>query len=269
VQNLNIIQEIAERAKERVREKKKTLPPEKLIEKAQLLGKGDFQFEKALRSEDVALICEIKKASPSKGLIAEDFPYLEIAKDYQEAGAAAISVLTEPFYFQGSESYLREIAGTVSIPLLRKDFTVDSYMIYEAKLLGAGAVLLICSLLNSETLAEYINIADNLGISALVEAHSEEEILMALTAGARVIGVNNRDLKTFEVDISMSERLRRLVPSDMIFVSESGIKSREDIVKLRNIGVNAALIGEYIMRSADKKSEILRLRGVENTDAKG
>jgi len=258
---LNILQKIAGRTKERVAAQKKILPLEKLMEMTCSDTKSGFPFEKALKSEDISFICEIKKASPSKGVIAKEFPYLEIAKDYETAGAAAISVLTEPFWFMGSDRHLREIADTVKIPLLRKDFTVDGYMIYEAKMLGASAVLLICSLLGSDTLYQYLAIAHSIGLSALVEAHSEKEIEMALSAGARVIGVNNRNLKTFEVDITLSGRLRKLAPPDVLFISESGISSPADIVKLREIGAGAVLIGESIMRSADKKAEISRLRG--------
>ncbi|MCL2718901.1 MAG: indole-3-glycerol phosphate synthase TrpC [Lachnospiraceae bacterium] len=261
---LNILQEIAQRTKERIETQKKVLPLDKIIEIVNSDAANDspftFPFEKALKSEDIAFICEIKKASPSKGIIAEKFPYLDIAKEYEAAGAAAISVLTEPFYFMGSDQYLREIADVVSIPLLRKDFTVDSYMIYEAKLLGASAVLLICSILNQDTLADYITIAHGLGLSALVETHSEEEVKMALSAGARIIGVNNRNLKTFTVDITLSERLRSLVPPDVLFVSESGLSTQGDIVKLRETGADAALIGETLMRAADKKAVLASMK---------
>ena len=267
---MNILQEIAERAKERIEAQKKIVPLEQLMETVRS-GKiaDDFPFEKALRpkaprSGDIAFICEVKKASPSKGVIAEDFPYLDIAKAYEAAGAAAISVLTEPYYFKGDDRYLREIADTVAIPLLRKDFTVDPYMIYEAKVLGASAVLLICAILDKDTLAEYIGIAHSLGLSALVETHSEEEVETALAAGARIVGVNNRDLKTFEVDISLSERLRTLVPKDRLFVSESGIRSPEDIARLRGMGADAVLIGESLMKSADPKAELRRLRGASD-----
>jgi indole-3-glycerol phosphate synthase len=251
---LNILDAIARRTRERVAEQKEILPPEKIIETARSASGSDFPFEKALRSEEIAFICEIKKASPSKGIIAEKYPYTDIAKDYEAAGAAAISVLTEPFWFKGDDRYLREIADTVKIPLLRKDFTVDSYMIYEAKLLGASAVLLICAILDRDTLAEYINIAHSIGLSALTEVHSEEEVDMALSAGARIIGVNNRNLKTFEVDITLSERLRELVPPDVIFVAESGIKTRQDVARLREIGADAVLIGETLMRGAELSS---------------
>jgi indole-3-glycerol phosphate synthase len=258
---LNILETIAERTKERVAEQKKILPTEKVIETARSFSGGGFPFEKALSSDEIAFICEIKKASPSRGIIAEEFPYIDIAEDYEAAGAAAISVLTEPFWFKGDDRYLREIADTVKIPLLRKDFTVDSYMIYEAKLLGASAVLLICAILDKDTLAEYINITHSIGLSALAEVHGEEEVDTALSAGARIIGVNNRNLKTFEVDVALSERLRKSVPPNVLFVSESGISSPEDIIKLRAIGADAALIGESLMRCDDKKAAINRLRG--------
>ena len=251
---MNILNEIAARTKERIGEKKKALPLEELQIKCrdELCSPAiyPFPFEEALRGDDIAFICEVKKASPSKGIISEDFPYLQIAKEYEAAGAAAISVLTEPYYFHGDDWHLREIAGSVSVPLLRKDFTVDEYMIYEAKILGASAVLLICAILDSGTLSEYISIAHNLGLSVLVETHDEAEVAMALSAGARIIGVNNRNLKTFEVDIKLSERLRPLVPEGIIFISESGIKTPDDIAKLREIGADAVLIGETLMRGA-------------------
>ena len=240
-----MLNEIACRAKERVQARKKT----------------DFPFERALRGKDMSFICEVKKASPSKGIIAEDFPYMDIAREYAAAGAAAISVLTEPYYFKGDDRYLKEIAETVSIPVLRKDFIVDEFMIYEAKLLGASAVLLICAILEQKQLAEYIQLAHTLGLSALVEAHDERELNMALESGARIIGVNNRDLKTFEVDTNNSIRLRKLAPPGIIFVSESGIKTREDIAALRRNNVDAVLIGETLMRAGDKKAALAELRG--------
>lgn len=222
-----------------------------------------FAFERALRVKDseIAFICEVKKASPSKGVISEDFPYLEIAKEYQKAGASALSVLTEPDYFQGDDLYLTEISDSVRIPVLRKDFTIDEYQIYEAKLIGADAVLLICALLDTATLRRYLAICNELGLSALVEAHSEDEIISALEAGARVIGVNNRNLKTFEVDLNTSIRLRGLVPGEVLFVAESGIRTAEDIALLRAAGVNAVLIGETLMRSSDKKQMLSQLKG--------
>lgn len=224
-----------------------------------------FAFEKALAGKkaagEIAFICEVKKASPSKGVIAVDFPYVGIARDYQAAGADAISVLTEPDFFQGSNDYLTEIKQQVTIPVLRKDFIIDPIQIYEASLIGADAILLICSILDTETIREYIEIADTLGLSALVEAHDEVEVEQALVAGARIIGVNNRNLKTFEVDLDNSIRLRKLVPPEILFVSESGIRTPEDIAKLRRNGTNAVLIGETLMRSGDKKTELDKLRG--------
>lgn len=257
-----ILDEIAAKTRERVAAQKQKKSLEQIKEEAERLPVSDaFLFEKALGGEDISFICEVKKASPSKGLIAPDFPYLAIAKEYEQAGASAISCLTEPFYFQGRDEYLAEIAGEVSIPVLRKDFTVDAYMIYEAKLLGAAAVLLICAILDEDTLKEYLQLAHSLGLSALVEAHDEAEVRMALRSGAKIIGVNNRDLKTFTVDIHNSRRLRELVPKEIVFVSESGIKTERDVAVLRENGTNAVLIGETLMRSADKKQELDRLRG--------
>lgn len=221
-----------------------------------------FAFEKALMTnkENMGFICEVKKASPSKGLIAADFPYMDIAKDYEQAGADAISVLTEPEFFLGDNKYLTDISKAVSIPVLRKDFTLDEYQIYEAKVLGADAVLLICILLELKTIKGFIALCDELGISALVEAHTENEVATALAAGARLIGVNNRNLKTFEVNINNSLYLRSLVPKDICFVAESGIKTPEDISRLKAVGVNAVLIGESLMRSQDKKEALNMLR---------
>ena len=259
---MTILDELAQTAYKRVAEAKLSLSADKVKAEALALPKGSFEFEKALKKQDISFICECKKASPSKGLIAKEFPYLDIAKEYENAGADCISVLTEPTRFLGSDVYLKEIASAVSIPCLRKDFTVDEYMIYEARLLGAKAVLLICSILNEKEIAEYIKICDSLGISALVEAHNESEIKMALNAGARIIGVNNRNLKDFTVDTDNSRRMRELVPKDIIFVSESGVKSSEDVALLREIGADAVLIGETLMRSEDKKEKLNELRGV-------
>ena len=260
---MTILDEIAEYARERVSRAKAAKSFDALLAEAQSLGQDSvFRFEEAIRAhEDVAFICECKKASPSKGLIAEDFPYLEIAREYEQAGASAISVLTEPKYFLGSDDYLSEIAAGVKIPVLRKDFVVDDYMIAEAKLLGASAVLLIVSILNdSETLRRSIRLCDSLGLSALVEAHDESEIKLAVDSGARVIGVNNRNLRDFSVDFSNSRRLRELVPENILFVAESGIKTREDVRALRECGVNAVLIGETLMRSEDKRGMLEYLR---------
>ncbi|MCL1877304.1 MAG: indole-3-glycerol phosphate synthase TrpC [Defluviitaleaceae bacterium] len=263
---MNILEKIAARTRERVVEQKKILPLEQVRQDALALSvdkKNFFAFEKNLRGgDDVAFICEIKKASPSKGIISADFPYVQIAREYEAAGAAGISVLTEPFWFHGRDAYLREIADAVGTPLLRKDFTVDEYMIYEAKILGASAVLLICAILDKGELAQYMAVAHDLGLSVLVETHDEREVEDALEIGARVVGVNNRNLKTFDVDITLSERLKNLVPPEVIFVSESGLSRPEDIEKLREIGADAALIGESFMRSADKVAAIRELRGI-------
>ena len=258
---MTILDKLADHARERVAEAKKKLSLDEVKRLALALPKGSFEFEKALKKDDIAFICECKKASPSKGIIAENFPYLQIAKDYEAAGADCISVLTEPKWFLGSDEYLREIASNVSIPCIRKDFTVDEYMIYEAKLLGAKAVLLICSILSQQQISEYIGICDQLGLSALVEAHDEAELRAAVAAGARIIGVNNRNLKDFSVDTGNSRRLRELAPADVSFVSESGVQSAEDIRLLRQAGVNAVLIGETLMRAADKKAKLTELKG--------
>lgn len=257
-----ILEEIAAKTKERVEAEKRKLPPALLRAQAEEMGRGaDFPFEKALAKEGMGFICEVKKASPSKGVIAEHFPYVEIGREYERAGADAISILTEPYYFKGSGEYLSAIRREVSIPLLRKDFTVDAYMLYEAKKMGADAVLLICAILSPTQLEEYLGIAGELGLSALVEAHDEEEIGMAVKAGAKIVGVNNRNLKDFTVDISNSLRLRRLVPEEVLFVSESGMKTREDIAKLEENGTDAVLIGETFMRAQDKAAMLRELRG--------
>ena len=261
---MSILDELAGYALERVQRAMKIIPAGVMRENAFALQKGNFTFENALKTPDISFICECKKASPSKGLIAPDFPYLQIAMDYEAAGADAISVLTEPKWFLGSDEYLREISSAVSIPCLRKDFTVDEYMIYEAKLLGASGVLLICAILSPSRLGEYISLCNELGISALVEAHDENEINMALNAGARVIGVNNRNLRDFTVDTSNSARLRSLIPSDVLFVSESGVSSAEDVDLLRKIGADAALVGETLMRSHDKGAKLRELKGIKS-----
>ncbi|MEE3467641.1 MAG: indole-3-glycerol phosphate synthase TrpC [Eubacterium sp.] len=258
---MTILDEIAAYARERVAEAKKTLPPAELIDFAKSMPVDGFAFEEALKKEDISFICECKKASPSKGLIAEKFPYLSIASDYETAGADAISVLTEPKWFLGKDEYLQEIAEQVQIPCLRKDFTVDDYMIYEAKVFGAKAVLLIVSLLPPETIKNYIGICDTLGLSALVETHDEKEVEIAISCGARIIGVNNRNLKDFSVDHENSKRLRELIPSDVIFVSESGIRDAADVEAMRQIGADAVLVGETLMRAEDKTQKLQELRG--------
>lgn len=257
----NILEQLAEHAAYRTEQAKKKLPAAEIEKRALYMKKGDFAFEKALRKPGISFICECKKASPSKGLIAPDFPYLQIAKEYEDAGADAISVLTEPKWFLGSDAYLKEIATAVSVPCLRKDFTVDKYMIYEAKLLGASAVLLICSILSEAQIREYLAVCETLGLSALVETHDEEEVDMALAAGARVIGVNNRNLKDFTVDTENSRRLRSMIPEGVLFVSESGVGGPGDVERLVQIGADAVLVGEALMRASDKREMLSKLRG--------
>lgn len=255
----DILNTIAENTRLRYEKIIAEKPFDEIKSQALALEKGKFEFEKALKGDTLSFICEIKKASPSKGIIAEDFPYIQIAKEYEQAGASCISCLTEPKWFLGSDNYLRETSQSVSIPVLRKDFTVNEYQIYEAKLLGAKAVLLICSLLDTETIKRYIATADSLGISALVEAHNESEVKSALSAGARIIGVNNRNLRDFSVDVSNSAKFRKMIPSDIIFVSESGIKSHNDIKVLIENGTDAVLIGETLMKAKDKKQKLKEL----------
>lgn len=259
---MNILDQLADYARQRVEEAKRQTPLAEIKQQALALPKGDFRFEKALAKPGLSFICECKKASPSKGLIAADFPYLQIAKEYEAAGADAISVLTEPKWFLGRDNYLKEIASAVSTPCLRKDFTVDDYMIYEAKLLGASAVLLLCAILDDAQLREYLALCDGLGLSALVEAHDEAEVDRALNAGARILGVNNRDLKNFTVDAENSRRLRARIPEDVLFVSESGVRTAEDVARLAAIGADAVLIGETLMRAPDKTAKLRELKGL-------
>ena len=257
-----ILDKIIQSTRARVAREKEVRGLEEMREQAlSIEAKKEFPFEKMLWTEGIQFICEVKRASPSKGVIVEDFPYLDIAREYEQAGAGAVSVLTEPEFFQGSPRYLEEIRKEVGIPLLRKDFTIDAYQIYQAKVLGADAALLICAVLDGETLGGYIRLCDQLGLSALVEAHDEREMEQALAAGARIMGVNNRNLKDLTVDIGNSLRLRERAPKSVAFVAESGIKSREDIERLEAARVNAVLIGETLMRSPDKKAMLDELRG--------
>lgn len=259
---MTILDTLAEHARARTERNKGRVSFDKMKKQALSMDADTgYPFEKALGAPGISFICEVKKASPSKGLIAAEFPYLSIAREYEAAGAAAISCLTEPDFFLGSDEYLREIAAAVKIPVLRKDFTVDPYMIYEAKVLGASAVLLICAILSDEELLEYGKIARALGLSALVEAHDEREVERALRVEHGIVGVNNRDLKTFTVDCGNSVRLRKMVPDDRLFVSESGIRTAEDIAVLRQNGTDAVLIGETLMRSPDKAAALRELRG--------
>ena len=257
-----ILDKIVEATKIRVAQEKEVETPE-AVKAAALALPSDtgFPFEAALRQQDFNFICEVKKASPSKGIIAEHFPYLDIAKEYEVAGAAAISVLTEPDFFKGDKKYLQEIASTVKIPVLRKDFIIDEYQIYQAKVWGASAILLICACLDVPTLTKFRELADSLGLSSLVEAHDEHEVQMAIDCGARIIGVNNRNLKDFTVDVQNSVRLRNLVQDDVIFVSESGLETPEDIQVLRDNNIGVALMGETFMRSPNKVEKLAYLYG--------
>ena len=260
----NILEEIAARTRERIAKEKSRISVSELENRIQEVNKNARQkitFLQALQKDGMSYICEVKKASPSTGLIAPDFPYLAIAKEYEQAGASAISCLTEPFYFQGADQYLREIAAAVQIPVLRKDFTVDEYMIYQAKSLGASAVLLICAILDDGELRAYRQLAKELGLDALVEAHDEYEVDRALNLGAEIVGVNNRDLRTFQVDMNNSIRLRKMAPDNVVFVSESGIRTPEDIRLLYEDKVDAVLIGETLMRSPNKKAALESLNG--------
>lgn len=255
---MNILEEIAEKTKQRIQEEKSRVSVENLKSR---IVKNEISFLDALKKEGMSYICEVKKASPSKGLIAPDFPYLKIAKEYEAAGASAISCLTEPYYFQGSDRYLEEITSEVKIPVLRKNFTVDEYMIYQARAYGASAVLLICAILDDAQLQSYRELAESMGMDALVEAHDEKEVERALHCGAKIVGVNNRDLRTFQVDMANSIRLRKMAPENVVFVSESGIRTSEDIRRLYDNQVDAVLIGETLMRSADKKAALELLNG--------
>lgn len=261
---MTILEQLADYARKRVMAdmEENSLDTMRELAMSKSSAAGDlFAFEQALRKEGVSFICECKKASPSKGLIAPNFPYLEIAKEYEAAGADCISVLTEPKWFLGNDEYLKKIAESVLIPCLRKDFTVNEYQIYQAKVLGASAVLLICSILTEDQMKDYIRICDELGLSALVEVHDEQEVQTALNTGARIIGVNNRNLKDFSVDTDNSRRLRELIPPNVLFVSESGVRTAEDVSTLRKIGADAVLIGETLMRASDKRAKLAELRG--------
>lgn len=256
-----ILDTIATYTKWRIEEQKKNISLSLIRSEAENIQAPKFVFENALKKPGLSFICECKKASPSKGIITKDFPYLAIAKEYEEAGADCISVLTEPKWFLGSDKYLKEISNTVNLPLLRKDFTVDEYMIYEAKAMGASCILLICSILSLEEMKYFKDISDDLGLSTLVECHDESEIEKALKINARMIGVNNRNLKDFSVDTNNSKRLRDLVPKNILFVSESGVNSPEDIKNIIDMGADAALVGEVLMRAENKKFTLDWLKG--------
>ena len=259
-----ILEELAEYARIRTAKAKEKLAQEVIREQALYMADKEatasFRFEKALRGQGLSFICEVKKASPSKGVISETFPCQEIARDYEEAGADAVSCLTEPKWFLGSDRIFCDIRETILLPMLRKDFTVDEYQLYEARTMGADAVLLLCALLDQETIRRYLAVCDRLGMSALVEAHDEAQIRCAWAAGARLIGVNNRNLKNFKVDFENAVRLRKLVPEEVIFVAESGVRDAQDIERLAGLGADAVLIGESLMRAQDIKTTLARYR---------
>ena len=263
---MDILNTIADYAKIRVARDKKEISLEELKERCKslpaFLHTPGYDFETALRRPGVSFICEVKKASPSKGLISEDFPYIDIAKEYESAGADCVSCLTEPKWFLGSNEIFKEVRSAITLPMIRKDFTIDEYQIYQARLMGANAVLLICSLLDEKTVARYLEICVELGLTAIVETHDEAEIEEALSCGAQIIGVNNRNLRDFSVDLGNSGRLRSLVPDDIIFVAESGIKTPQDVKRLAEIGVNAVLVGETLMRSGNITKTLHALRGL-------
>ncbi|MCR5387759.1 MAG: indole-3-glycerol phosphate synthase TrpC [Lachnospiraceae bacterium] len=260
---MTILDEIAAFTKTRVKADSEKISFSEIKEMALSGEKADGKaFYDALKKPGLSFICEVKKASPSKGIISPDFPYLDIAKAYEEAGAECISCLTEPKWFLGSDEIFKEIRGTVKSPMIRKDFVVDEYQLYQAKLLGANAVLLICAILDTKTVARYLEICDTLGLSALVEAHTEEEIISAKTAGAKIIGVNNRNLKDFSVDFSNAKRLRDMIPQNALYVVESGVTGPSDMEFVKTINADAALIGEAFMRAEDKKAFLKSLREV-------
>lgn len=255
-----ILDRIARHTRKRVEGDKAIVGLQEIKAQARLSPKGDFSFEETLKKNKISIICEVKKASPSKGIICQDFPFVDIAREYEKAGADCISVLTEPKWFLGSDEIFKAIRANVNLPMLRKDFTIDQYQIYQSKVLGADAVLLICSLLDTETLKSYISICDSLGLSALVEAHNEKEINSAIEAGARIIGVNNRNLKDFTVDLANSAKLRDHIPKDLVFVAESGILNTGDAIGLIRSGADALLIGEAMMRTRDKRAFIATIK---------
>ena len=259
---MNILDQLAEKTRERIGEQKKQISPEKMHELAdkKAAESGVPSFLNALKKPGMSFICEVKKASPSKGLIAPDFPYLQIAKEYEAAGADAISCLTEPHWFLGSDEYLKEITAAVNIPVLRKDFTIDEYMVDQARVFGASAVLLICAILTPDEIKRYKARTEELGMNALIEAHNAEEIRAAISCGAKIIGVNNRNLKDFTVDTENTKRLIDLIPPETVFVSESGIKTASDVAQIAGLGADAVLIGETLMRAADKKAKLSELK---------
>ena len=257
---MNILDTIAEYSMLRVKTDKRAIPQERLREKAELMKGRDHRFLEALRKPGLSFICEIKKASPSKGIISESFPYLDIAKEYENAGADCVSCLTEPKWFKGSDNIFRQVRARIDTPMIRKDFTVDEYQIYQAKCMDADAVLLICSILDDARLKDYLSLCKEIGLDALVEAHNEKEIESAVKADARIIGVNNRNLKDFSVDFSNALKLRSMIPKDTVYVAESGVKNADDAKRIKEAGTDAVLIGEAFMRAYDKAALLREMR---------
>lgn len=258
---MTILEEIADHAALRVAEDKEKLSFNEIKERALSAGKGSgYKFYEAIEKPGLSFICEVKKASPSKGIIDPVFDYLKIASEYEKAGADAISCLTEPKWFLGSDEIFCRIRSKVATPMIRKDFVVDEYQLYQARLMGADCVLLICALLDTDTISRYLKICEDLGLAALVETHDENEISSAVSAGARMIGVNNRNLKDFSVNLDNAARLRDKIPSDLLYVAESGVTSPADAALLRAAGADGLLVGEALMRAEDKASFLTSMR---------
>lgn len=258
---MNILDQLAAHARERVAADRVLVAEEELRERCARLGPGNgAAFAQALKKPGLSFICEVKKASPSKGVIAEEFPYVRIAQEYEAAGADAVSCLTEPKWFLGSDQIFREIRAAITVPMLRKDFTVSAYQILQARVMGADAVLLICAILEDRELTEYLSLCRELGLAALTEAHDGEEIRRAVGCGAEIIGVNNRNLKDFSVNVGNAAQLRDRVPAGCLFVAESGVTGPEDADRIRRSGADAALVGEALMRAGDKAAMLAALR---------
>ena len=260
---MNILNQIINETRKTVEEQKLKYPLEKVRELAeqQVTKAEPHRFYKALDSPQIGIIAEVKRASPSKGVICRNFDPVLIADEYGKGGANAISVLTEEKYFQGSITYLSQIAQKVSLPILRKDFIIDNYQIYEAAVNSASAVLLIVAALSEEQIRDYLNLIHTLKMDALVEVHNHNELEKALKTGANIIGINNRDLKTFKTNLQTSIDLVKAIPNGILKVSESGIKSRKDVIQLQDAGFDAVLVGEILMRQTDRTAFLHKLRG--------
>jgi len=253
-----MLNKIIDQKRIEVAQRKKSLPVSKLKERI-ASQKAPFDFASALRSDNIRLIAEIKRASPSQGVLCSNFDPVALAEIYADNGAAAISVLTETNYFQGSLDHLAAVREKIALPLLCKDFVLDPYQVYEARAYGADALLLIVAILGQAQLEELLSLSHILGLSCLVEVHNESEVERALNSGAQIIGINNRNLDTFTVDINITHRLRPLIPEERIVVSESGISHRSDVEKLKRWGVNAMLVGEALVTATDIPAKMREL----------